>query len=213
MRRRFALIVPPKLWARDHAAIPDEVHEVTPLIHVAKNLQDRFESWRWRFAFIGGLALQRWGNPRLTVDVDVSLFTGFGEETAYVDRLLGIYQSRITDAREFALARRVLLLTDGNVGIDVALAALPFEKAIIERSSFFEYLPGICLRTCSAEDLIVLKAFADRLQDWADIESVLARQHGWLDLDLIRRQLMPLVELKEAPEIMTRFERMAAAGK
>jgi len=179
---------------------------VTPLIHVAKNLQDRFEAWGWRFAFIGGVALQRWGNPRLTIDVDVSLLTGFGDETTYVDRLLGIYEPRIVDAREFALGRRVLLLTDGDVGIDVALAALPFEEAIIGRSSLFEYLPGISLRTCSAEDLIVLKAFADRLQDWADIESVLTRWHGRLDLDLIRRQLTPLVELKEAPDIMARLD-------
>ena len=31
----------------------------------------------WRFCIIGGLALQRWGEPRLTRDVDIEVFTGF----------------------------------------------------------------------------------------------------------------------------------------
>lgn len=180
------------------------------LVHVAWHLQQHFEDWGWRFCFIGGLALQRWGQPRLTVDVDVTLFSGFGGEAQFVDRLLAEYQPRIADAREFALTRRVLLLADGDVGVDIALAGLPFEEDVINRSSVAEYLPGIALRTCSAEDLVVLKAFADRLQDWADIESVLSRQRGHLDLDLVRRQLRPLVELKKAPEILVRLDRMLA---
>lgn len=183
---------------------------VRRLVHVAWHLQGRFEAWGWRFCFIGGLALQRWGQPRLTVDVDVTLLSGFGGEAQFVDRLLAEYQPRITDAREFALTRRVLLLADGDVGVDIALAGLPFEEDVVNRSSVAEYLPGIALRTCSAEDLVVLKAFADRLQDWADIQSVLVRHRKHLDLDLIRRQLQPLVELKEAPEILVRLDRMLA---
>lgn len=40
---------------------------------------------QWRFCFIGGLALQRWGEARLTRDVDLTLLTGFGEEESYLD--------------------------------------------------------------------------------------------------------------------------------
>lgn len=178
------------------------------LVHVAWDLQKRFEDWDWRFCFIGGLAVQRWGQPRLTVDVDVTLLSGFGREAQFIDQLLAEYQPRIADAREFALTRRVVLLADGDVGVDIALAGLPFEEDVINRSSEAEYLPGIALRTCSAEDLIVLKAFADRLQDWADIQHVLARQRGQLDITLIRRELRPLIELKEAPDILIRLDRM-----
>lgn len=59
---------------------------------------------------------------------------------------------------------------------------------------------------------MVLKAFADRLQDWADIDSILSRQRGRLDQELVRRQLQPLVKLKEAPEILLRLDRMLAEG-
>ena len=39
----------------------------------------------WSFCFIGGIAVQRWGTPRFTQDVDVTLLTGFGGEEAFVD--------------------------------------------------------------------------------------------------------------------------------
>lgn len=100
----------------------------------------------------------------------------------------------------------LLLRSSSGVGLDVALAGLPYEELVIQRSSYFDYAPDISLRTCSAEDLIVLKAFAGRGQDWADIERVIVRQTGKLNWDYIREQLQPLAELKEAPEILEQLE-------
>ena len=53
------------------------------------------------------------------------------------------------------------------------------------------------LLTCSAEDLVVLKAFAGRDKDWLDIEGVATRQGKALDERLILREIGPLLELKE----------------
>ena len=66
---------------------------------------------------------------------------------------------------------------------------------------------GIGLRTCSAEDLVVLKAFAGRGQDWVDVERIIVRQTGKLDWNYIREQLQPLAELKEMPDILDQLER------
>lgn len=52
---------------------------VNEVIQAAAELQAICESKGWRFCFIG-VALQRWDDPRETVDVDLSLFVGFGEE-------------------------------------------------------------------------------------------------------------------------------------
>ena len=93
-----------------------------------------------------------------------------------------------------------------GVGLNVALAALPYEELVTQRSSFFNYPPGVALRTCSAEDLIVLKAFAGRGQDWVDVERIVVRQTGKLDWDYIPDQLRPLAALKEAPEILDQLE-------
>lgn len=58
----------------------------------------------------------------------------------------------------------------------------------MQRASYFAYPPGIPLRTCSAEDLIVLKAFAGRGQDWVDVERIIVRQTGKLDWAYIRER-------------------------
>lgn len=51
----------------------------------------------------------------------------------------------------------------------------------------------------------MLKAFADRAQDWADVEMVVRRQGRLLDRSSILANLEPLVELKEAPEILDKL--------
>ena len=92
--------------------------------------------------------------------------------------------------------------------IDIALAAFPFEEEVVEGSSEYSFTPDITLRTCSAEDLIILKAFADRPQDWVDVEGVIVRQTARLDRKYILERLTTLCELKEAPEIVARAELM-----
>jgi hypothetical protein len=46
---------------------------MTRLIQVAVELQGFLDAKAWRNCIIGGIAVQRWGEPRLTVDVDVTL--------------------------------------------------------------------------------------------------------------------------------------------
>jgi hypothetical protein len=181
---------------------------MTEVIRAAAELQSFCQTRKWRFCFIGGLALQRWGEPRETVDVDLTLITGFGGEEEFVGALVAQFESRIRDAAEFALQNRVLLLrTKSGVGLDIALGGLPFEDSAVSRASLFTFPPDIEIRTCSAEDLIVMKAFASRPKDWVDIEGILVRQTAKLDWAYIRSQLSPLAELKGAPEIMLHLEK------
>jgi hypothetical protein len=151
----------------------------------------------FRFCFIGGLAVQRWGQPRMTADVDLTLITGFGTEEPFVDALLAKLRGRITDARAFALRHRTLLLAASNgVHIDVALGAMPFEEHSVDRASAFVVDSG-SLTTCCAEDLIVHKAFAARDKDWLDIQGIAIRQRGKLNDALIWTELIPLLKLKD----------------
>jgi hypothetical protein len=182
------------------------------LFRLAAELQDICRGRHWQFCFIGGIAVQRWGEPRVTQDVDMTILTGFGDESAYVDCLLRRFAGRTADAAEFALQHRVLLLqSESGIGIDVALGGLPFEQLVVQRASPFEFLPDVTLMTCSAEDLIVLKSFADRPRDWADVEGVILRQGQALDWAYIERELSPLAEAKESPEILQRLRQLRAA--
>jgi hypothetical protein len=183
---------------------------VNAIFEAARDLQSFCESRKWLFCFIGGIAVMRWGDPRQTQDADLTLLTGFGNETDFIDPLLKEFEGRYEDAREFALARRVLLLKHKNgVPMDLSMGAIPFEENSVKRSSLWKRDKNWSLRTCSAEDLIVHKAFADRDIDWADIERVIQRQRK-LDAALIRNELAPLAEAKEQPEIIPRLNKLLA---
>ena len=178
---------------------------MTHLIEVASGLQHVLDAFGWRFCFIGGVAVQHWGEPRLTRDVDVSLLTGFGREEEFIDPLLAAYPARLTGARAFALQRRVLLLkSPDGIGIDISLAALPFEQRAIERAARIEVLPGLPLHLCSAEDLLISKIFAARPLDLEDARSILVRQGtSKLDLTHVETELSSLADLAEVDLLYT----------
>lgn len=182
---------------------------MTRLVRLAEELQTLLDARSWRNCLIGGLAVQRWGEPRLTKDVDLTVLTGFGGEEPVVELLLSRFAARRADAREFALRNRVVLIESADgIGMDVALGGLPFEERMMARASPFAFLPDCRLRTCAAEDLLVLKAFADRGRDWLDVETVLIRQGSRLDWELVMAELEPLSALKDAPDIPARLRRL-----
>jgi hypothetical protein len=179
---------------------------MTELYLTALEIQKLCESQDWDFCVIGGLAVQRWGEPRLTTDVDLTLITGFDGEEKFVEIWLRDYKFRPPGSMEMALKSRVLLLVNQRgTPVDVALGAIDFERRSVERSSLWETGAG-AIRTCSAEDLIVHKCFAGREQDWVDVDGILSRQKNKLDFDMVRCELEPLAKLKEAPETLPKLE-------
>ncbi len=171
---------------------------MNPLFAAALDIQSFLAARAWRSSVIGGLAVQRWGEPRQTRDVDLALLTGLGNEAAFIDPLLAHYGARRLDARAFALSYRVVLIeTASGIPIDISLAALPFEERVVDRSTSFAFAPDCVVTTCSAEDLVALKALADRPQDWLDVEGIVVRQGAALDRGRVMSELGPLLELKE----------------
>lgn len=179
------------------------------LFQAAKEIANFFESQRWDYVFIGGLAVLRWGEMRTTIDVDVTLLTMYRHEEECIAKILARFVPRISDAESFAIQNRVLLLKAGNgTAIDLTLAGLPFEENMSERSSVYRFTDEYAIRTCCAEDLIVLKAFANREKDWSDIGSIITRQNGILDYNTIFSELAPLCEAGEKPDVLDRLKKM-----
>ncbi|MGA8262034.1 MAG: nucleotidyl transferase AbiEii/AbiGii toxin family protein [Arenicellales bacterium] len=182
-----------------------------PVLDAALAAQSACNSLDLRACVIGGVALQRWGEPRFTADVDLSVLVEPGDEARVAEALLEKLPARIGGAADFAARTRVILAqSQEGVGIDIVLGGLPFETRVIERSTLWTLGNDAFLRTCSAEDLLVMKAFAGRDQDWADVTSILERQGGKLDLALVRTELQPLVEAKEEPALAEELERRIA---
>src|ERR1039457_7519992 len=59
---------------------------MTPILEAARDLQAFLTERQWKFCIIGVIALLRWGEPRFTRDVDVTLLSGFGREDEFIDR-------------------------------------------------------------------------------------------------------------------------------
>lgn len=168
------------------------------LFELATEVQTFCEERGWQFCFIGGLALQVWGEPRETIDVDLTLLTGIGDELVYIRELMSRFQPRFPNTEEFALRRRVVLLQgDSGAGLDVAMGALQLEIDACSRARPVPFPGGHRLRVCTAEDLVVLKAIAGRPRDWLDIEGVIVKQTGRMDWEYILRQADELAEIQE----------------
>lgn len=181
---------------------------VGPVLDAALAAQAACEKLGLSFCVIGGVALQRWGEPRFTADADISVLVEPGEELQVAEALLMDLPARIDDALGFAARTRVVLARSaGNVGIDIVLAGLPFEARVIGRATPWALGDGNSLQTCSAEDLVVMKVFAARDKDWADVTGILERQGEKLDFDLIRHELVPLLEAKGEPDLVNELER------
>jgi len=173
------------------------------LFAAAKEVCDFMKKRRWKFCVIGGLAVQRWGEPRLTQDADLTLLTGFEHEEMYVDALLSGFAPRRKEARDFALINRVLLLVaKSGAPVDISLAGLPYEEEVIAHATPFDFAQGIVLPTCSADDLFIMKAFAARPKDWMDAEGLVTRQGARLKRAYIMARLKDLSEALYRPEIL-----------
>jgi hypothetical protein len=163
---------------------------------------------------IGGLAVGRWGQQRATTDVDFSVLAPYGEEGRVLDLLLKRFEARRPDARAFALANRVVLLKSSTgVGVDVALAAFPFETEALDLASPWEAIPGVSLRTCPAEHLVVYKLVAARPQDLVDVRGIVQRQRRSLDVERVRHWGRIFADLKEDPDLLTPFENALRAAR
>ena len=159
------------------------------------------------YAIIGELAVQYWGEPRFTKDVDVTVLVPAEDQEKVLCDLLSRFTPRISDALKFALKNRILLVcTASQCDIDISLGIPGYEEKVVAHVVDYELGNGRNIKFCSAEDLIIHKAVAGRPQDGSDIEGVILRQGKKLDILYIRRWLKEFSSLLEVSEIKQRFE-------
>ena len=58
------------------------------ILDAAVDVDRRLQQVGLRYCLIGGIALQRWGRPRMTLDVDVTVMTQFGQERAVIQQIV-----------------------------------------------------------------------------------------------------------------------------
>lgn len=181
------------------------------LVSEAASLQKFVQDNGWDFFFIGGLVVGVWGEPRLTQDIDLTIFTNLRNEESFISTLLTRYSPKFSDANDFALTNRVLpLFTKSGIGIDVTLGGLSDISEALERSSYQQFSEDISLKVCSANDLIILKTVAARPRDWIDVESVIIKQ-SLLDWEYIEQSLRNLDAYEDMTERLDKLSSLKAS--
>ncbi|MGH9204030.1 MAG: nucleotidyl transferase AbiEii/AbiGii toxin family protein, partial [Vicinamibacterales bacterium] len=129
-----------------------------------------------RWYLFGAQAVIIWGRPRLTTDVDVTVFLGtIGTDTlvAALRRSAFRLQEEVSD--EFVRVTRVLPLRHEPTGLslDIVIGGPGLEERFLERAVLVD-LDGVQTPVISPEDLIVTKVLAGRAKDLEDVRGVLA---------------------------------------
>ncbi len=118
------------------------------------------------FCFIGGLALQRWGEVRHTDDIDLAVWCPLGQERRVVEVLGRTITSLEEDAWGMAkVARMYLGRSEAGQGVDASLAFLPNERRMLDRAVDVDVGLEMPLHCCSAEDDYP----QDRRRPWAGL--------------------------------------------
>jgi hypothetical protein len=135
------------------------------------------------FMLIGGQAVLLHGEPRLTLDIDITL--GVAPDQLN-DVLAACTLARLRplpqDLAPFVRSTYVLPAEDEDtrVRVDLIFSSTPYERQAIERAVTVE-LSDVAVPFASAEDLVLHKLFAGRPRDVEDARGVVRRKGHTLD--------------------------------
>lgn len=166
-----------------------------------------FEKHKIEYMVIGGLANAKWGQPRATLDIDITIWVSDSEIKNVVSMLERSYTPLVEKPLEFIGDTRVLPLKDHQSHrIDIIFGALPFERQAIERSLKVE-IGNTAVNFCTPEDLILLKIISDRPRDLEDVQGILRYRKDNLDYNYLEPRIQDLANLLDRPDILSQWER------
>ncbi len=169
-------------------------------------LAEALESSRVGYVLIGGLAVALSGEPRATLDVDISVWVDPERLNETVLFLANRFRSRSTQPLEFVARHRVLpLLTSNGIRADIVFGAIPFEREIVERA-VLKVAGGKRLPVASIEDLVLMKIISTREKDLNDARALLRRYRDSLDREYLFPKLTEIAEGLDRPDILRIFE-------
>ena len=146
-----------------------------------------------------------WGEPRATIDVDVTVSVNEDELRGTVPAISERFRPAVADPVAFVEETRVLPLdTADGVRIDVIFALLPFELDAIRRARDVS-IAGRTVRVVTAEDLVLMKIISERPRDLADAEAIVRRRAAALDRGYLEPRIRELASALDRAEILDRW--------
>jgi hypothetical protein len=162
-----------------------------------------------RWYLFGAQAVVIWGRPRLTTDVDVTVWLDTGSTGHLVTALRAAgFQLSSVFSDEFVHTTRVLPLVYEASGmpLDIVLAGPGLEEQFLNRVLEVE-MAGTVVPVISPEDLVVSKVLAGREKDVEDIRGILHMRAASMDLKYIRTTLAAIEEALGQSDLRPLFEK------
>ena len=169
---------------------------------------DFIDQLRLPYMLIGGLAVAEWGEPRATLDVDLTIWVEPDQFETTVKALAERFQVRGQDWFRLTSQSRVLPVRASNgVLVDLLFAVWPVEQRAIE-GAVTRHIAGKAVRVASLDYLLFLKLISDRPKDLEDASRLLRRHRDTANLSWLEKELGGLAESMAQPEILERFQRL-----
>lgn len=163
---------------------------------------------------VGGVAASVLGRPRATRDIDALAVVPEDQWAALLETAAAHGMvARVADPLAFMRRTRVLLLRfqESAIDIDVILGGLPFEEEAVGRAEWHD-LGGVRVRLPQVEDLLVMKAIAQRPQDLRDIEGLLD-VHPGADVERVRSWVGEFAAATTMPDLVRGLEQLMEQRK
>ena len=164
------------------------------------------------FMLIGGQAVLLHGEPRLTLDIDVTLGVSPRALNTVLDACDAMGVTPLPETIEdFVRETFVLPAADPEsyVRVDLIFSTTPFEAEAIARAVEVE-VAGESIPFATAEDLIIHKLFAGRPRDLEDAEGIVRRKGQDLDWEYLAMwadEFASIPGREEMPDTIRRLRR------
>jgi hypothetical protein len=170
------------------------------------SIAEQLEALEIPYMVIGGMANAIWGEPRATLDVDVTVWVDEERIDVLTEQLAEQFTILPKNPAKFIRQTRVLPMdTEAGVRIDMIFGIIPFEHDAIRRS-VRRKVAGRSIHFCTAEDLIIHKIISEREQDQRDWQAILRLRSSDLDRQYLDPRIRELSDALERPEIWSVYQ-------
>lgn len=171
-------------------------------------------AWCDGWYVFGAQAVQAWGLPRLSADVDVTIRLRSKELAPFLAAMKEAgFSSRVPDPEAFARETRVLPFVHeaSRIPLDAILAGLGPEEEFLARAQTVA-IEGVGVPVISPEDLVVTKILAGRPKDLEDVRGIVRQASPQFDDARVRSLLGELEQALGRSDLVRLYEEQRRAS-
>ena len=160
------------------------------------------------YIVIGGFAAGALGEPRMTGDIDIDILLERNQVDNFLDKAKKVgFKVNKRECEKKIEGSGVFQISYGDFHIDFIIASIDLEKEAFKRRKAV-ILYGLKAFFPTPEDFILLKIIPARRQDLLDIERVVVRHGGKLDVKYLRTWAQKLSDRAEDMRIYNELQRI-----